>query len=99
MKSRVSVIVLSFLALKATVVAEPVGAPTVALRFDEPVVLSCAARTSSCAVKSTNGIKRTDYRDIAKELTHSLGMNYAFGVEFVDVDRLEDPGALPRLER
>ncbi|HLJ15772.1 MAG TPA: endonuclease/exonuclease/phosphatase family protein [Bryobacteraceae bacterium] len=38
------------------------------------------------------GMKRTDYRDIAKELAHALGMNYVFGVEFVEVDRLEDLG-------
>ena len=41
------------------------------------------------------GVKRTDYRDIAKELAHALGMNYAFGVEFVEVDRLEDLGLEP----
>ncbi len=38
------------------------------------------------------GAKRTDYRDIAKELAHALGMNYAFGVEFAEVDKLEDLG-------
>lgn len=38
------------------------------------------------------GMKRTDYRDIARELAHDLGMNYVFGVEFVEVDRLEDLG-------
>ena len=36
------------------------------------------------------GMKRTDYRDIAKDLAHALGMNYVFGVEFVEVDRLDD---------
>lgn len=41
------------------------------------------------------GMKRTDYRDVAKELAHALGMNYAFGVEFVEVDRLEDLGIDP----
>jgi endonuclease/exonuclease/phosphatase family metal-dependent hydrolase len=45
------------------------------------------------------GMKRTDYRDVAKELAASLGMNYVFGVEFVEVDRLEDLGVDPvRLE-
>ena len=34
------------------------------------------------------GMKRTDYRDVAKELAHTLGMNYVFGVEFIEVDRL-----------
>jgi len=38
------------------------------------------------------GMKRTDYRDVARELSEALGMNYAFGVEFVEVDRLEDLG-------
>jgi endonuclease/exonuclease/phosphatase family metal-dependent hydrolase len=38
------------------------------------------------------GMKRTDYRDVTRDLAHSLGMNYAFGVEFVEVDRLDDLG-------
>ena len=38
------------------------------------------------------GMKRTDYRDVARDLAHALGMNYAFGVEFVEVDRLDDLG-------
>ena len=38
------------------------------------------------------GMKRTDYRDVAKELAHVLNMNYVFGVEFVEVDRLDDLG-------
>jgi endonuclease/exonuclease/phosphatase family metal-dependent hydrolase len=38
------------------------------------------------------GMKRTDYRDVARELAHALGMNYVFGVEFVEVDRLDDLG-------
>jgi len=32
------------------------------------------------------GMKRTDYRDVARELAAALHMNYAFGVEFVEVD-------------
>ena len=32
------------------------------------------------------GIKRSDYRNTAAELATALGMNYAFGVEFVEVD-------------
>ncbi len=32
------------------------------------------------------GMKRTDYRNIAADLASSLGMNYAYGVEFVEVD-------------
>ena len=38
------------------------------------------------------GMKRTDYRDVAAELANAFGMNYAFGVEFVEVDRLVDLG-------
>lgn len=41
------------------------------------------------------GMKRTDYRDVAKELAGALGMNYVFGVEFVEVDRLVDLGLDP----
>jgi endonuclease/exonuclease/phosphatase family metal-dependent hydrolase len=32
------------------------------------------------------GMKRTDYRDVAQELAAALHMNYAYGVEFVEVD-------------
>jgi len=38
------------------------------------------------------GMKRTDYRDVAKELATALGMNYTYGVEFLEVDGLEDLG-------
>jgi endonuclease/exonuclease/phosphatase family metal-dependent hydrolase len=41
------------------------------------------------------GMKRTDYRDVAKDLAHALGMSFVFGVEFVEVDRLEDLGIDP----
>lgn len=34
------------------------------------------------------GLKRTGYRNVAKELASALGMNHAFGVEFVEVDPL-----------
>lgn len=34
------------------------------------------------------GLKRSDYRNVAQELAAALGMNYAFGVEFVEVDPL-----------
>jgi endonuclease/exonuclease/phosphatase family metal-dependent hydrolase len=37
------------------------------------------------------GMGRTGYRDIARDLAASLGMNYAFGVEFVEVGGLEPP--------
>jgi endonuclease/exonuclease/phosphatase family metal-dependent hydrolase len=32
------------------------------------------------------GIKRTDYRNVVADLAAALGMNYAYGVEFVEVD-------------
>ncbi|HEX8558795.1 MAG TPA: endonuclease/exonuclease/phosphatase family protein [Pyrinomonadaceae bacterium] len=32
------------------------------------------------------GMRRTDYRDVAADLASALGMNYAYGVEFVEVD-------------
>lgn len=38
------------------------------------------------------GMKRTGYIDVARELAKSLGMNYVFGVEFVEVDRLVELG-------
>jgi len=34
------------------------------------------------------GMTRTEYRDIARELAAALEMNYAYGVEFVEVDKL-----------
>jgi endonuclease/exonuclease/phosphatase family metal-dependent hydrolase len=32
------------------------------------------------------GLKRTGYRNVAADLASALGMNYAYGVEFVEVD-------------
>lgn len=34
------------------------------------------------------GLKRTDYRNVAKELADAMAMNYAYAVEFVEVDPL-----------
>lgn len=34
------------------------------------------------------GMSRTDYRDVARELAKALGMNYAYGVEFIEVDKI-----------
>ncbi|MBN8733193.1 MAG: hypothetical protein J0L64_21835, partial [Acidobacteria bacterium] len=34
------------------------------------------------------GMTRTDYREVGRELARAAGMNYAFGVEFVEVDKL-----------
>jgi hypothetical protein len=38
------------------------------------------------------GMKRTGYRDVSRDLAAALHMNYAFGVEFVEVDPLFDLG-------
>lgn len=49
------------------------------------------------------GMKRSEYRDIAAALAEALKMNYAFGVEFVEVDPialgLEKFEELPEKER
>jgi endonuclease/exonuclease/phosphatase family metal-dependent hydrolase len=34
------------------------------------------------------GLKRSDYKNVAREVATALGMNYAYGVEFVEVDPL-----------
>ncbi|HJQ68774.1 MAG TPA: endonuclease/exonuclease/phosphatase family protein [Blastocatellia bacterium] len=34
------------------------------------------------------GLKRTGYRDVARELAAALKMNYAYGVEFIEIDPL-----------
>ncbi|MEX2261581.1 MAG: endonuclease/exonuclease/phosphatase family protein [Bryobacteraceae bacterium] len=44
------------------------------------------------------GTTRSDYRDVAKELAATLHMNYAFGVEFVEIDKLNLGIGLPELE-
>lgn len=38
------------------------------------------------------GMKRTEYRDVARELAAATQMNFAFGVEFVELDPLFDLG-------
>ncbi len=38
------------------------------------------------------GMKRTEYRDVSRDLAAALHMNYAYGVEFVEVDPLFDLG-------
>jgi len=35
-----------------------------------------------------DGVTRTDYRDVAHEMAQALNMNYAYGVEFLEVDPL-----------
>lgn len=51
------------------------------------------------------GMKRTDYRNVVADLAAALGMNYAYGVEFVEVDpialgleKFEELGAEDRAE-
>ncbi len=36
------------------------------------------------------GMKRTDYHDVSRDLAAALHMNYAYGVEFVEVDPVFD---------
>jgi endonuclease/exonuclease/phosphatase family metal-dependent hydrolase len=38
------------------------------------------------------GMKRTDYRDVARDLAAAMHMNYVYGVEFVEVDPVFDLG-------
>ena len=53
-------------------------------------VLAQAAELSRADVVILNevdwGLKRTNYRNVAKELASAMRMNYVFGVEFVEVD-------------
>jgi endonuclease/exonuclease/phosphatase family metal-dependent hydrolase len=35
-----------------------------------------------------NGVTRTNYRDVARELAQALNMNYAYAVEFLEIDPL-----------
>ena len=35
-----------------------------------------------------NGVTRTEYRDVARDLAKALQMNYAYGVEFLEIDPL-----------
>src|SRR5215216_957931 len=55
-------------------------------------VLEQAAELSRADIVVLNevdwGLKRTDYRNVVRELAAAMQMNYAFGVEFVEVDPL-----------
>jgi endonuclease/exonuclease/phosphatase family metal-dependent hydrolase len=35
-----------------------------------------------------DGVKRTNYRNVARDLAQALDMNYVYGVEFVELDRI-----------
>jgi endonuclease/exonuclease/phosphatase family metal-dependent hydrolase len=60
--------------------------------FNLTEILDQAAMLSRADVIVLNeadwGLRRTDYRNVAGELADALQMNYAFGVEFVEVDPL-----------
>ena len=60
--------------------------------FNLKAILEEIAKLSRADVIVLNeadwGMKRTDYRNITRELAAALQMNYAFGVEFVEVDPL-----------
>ena len=61
-------------------------------RFNLASILEQAAELSRADIIVLNevdwGLKRTDYRNVVKELAAAMQMNYAFGVEFVEVDPL-----------
>jgi len=61
-------------------------------KFNLTEVLAQAAELSRADIIVLNevdwGLKRTDYRNVARELAAALQMNYAFAVEFVEVDPL-----------
>ncbi len=60
--------------------------------FNLARVLEQAAELSRADIIVLNevdwGLKRTNYRNVARELAAAMQMNYAFGVEFVEVDPL-----------
>ena len=59
-------------------------------KFNLGDVLTQAAELSRADIIILNevdwGLKRTNYRNVAKELATAMQMNYVFGVEFVEVD-------------
>lgn len=61
-------------------------------RFNLAQILEQARELSRADIIILNevdwGLKRTNYRHIARELAGAMRMNYAFGVEFVEVDPL-----------
>ena len=61
-------------------------------RFDLAEILEQAAALSRSDIIVLNevdwGLKRTNYRNVARELATAMQMNYVFGVEFVEVDPL-----------
>ena len=61
-------------------------------KFNLAEILEQAAALSRADVVILNeadwGLKRTNYRNVARELAAAMQMNYVFGVEFVEVDPL-----------
>ena len=61
-------------------------------RFNLAAVLEQVEALSNADIVILNeadwGVKRTNYRNVAKELATAMQMNYVFGVEFVEVDPL-----------
>ena len=61
-------------------------------RFNLAEILEQAAALSRADIIILNevdwGLKRTGYRNVARELATAMQMNYVFGVEFVEVDPL-----------
>ena len=88
---------LEFNAIKAALTNDQrffrrLSADTRSSRFKLTEILEQAAMLSRADVIVLNevdwGLKRTDYRNVTRELATALQMNYAFGVEFVEVDPL-----------
>jgi endonuclease/exonuclease/phosphatase family metal-dependent hydrolase len=61
-------------------------------KFNVPAILEQAAELSRADIVILNeadwGLKRTNYRNVVRELATAMRMNYVFGVEFVEVDPL-----------
>ncbi len=61
-------------------------------KFNLPAILDQSKRLSRADVVVLNevdwGLKRTNYRNVARELATAMRMNYAYAVEFVEVDPL-----------
>ena len=61
-------------------------------RFNVASILEQAAALSRADIVILNevdwGLKRTNYRNVARELAGAMQMNYVFAVEFVEVDSL-----------
>ena len=88
---------LEFDAVKAALTNDPQFFRRLALslrgsKFNLTAILEQAAELSRADIVVLNevdwGLKRTNYRNVARELANAMKMNYVFGVEFVEVDPL-----------